>query len=111
MSDELRGWLSNELKQQGWSYRELGRRADISNALVSRIMTGDMPPSADFCIKVAQALGESPVLVLVLAGILPPQAPDDDSTLQETVELLRNLPPEQRQQALDYIRFLYQNRR
>jgi hypothetical protein len=46
-----------------------------------------------------------------LAGILPPQESSDDSTISELIELARNLPPDERQQALDYIRFLYQKRR
>lgn len=76
---------------------------------MSRVVTGDMPPSADFCIKVAQALGESPEKLLRLAGILPSASEDD--TLQELIELARSLPPEDRQQLLDYVRFLYQRRK
>lgn len=104
-------WLVNELGRRRWSHSELARRAGLSQVQVSGVIAGQRSPGCEFCIKVAQALGESPVLVLVLAGILPPQAPGDDSTIQETVELLRNLPPEERLQALDYIRFLYQKRR
>lgn len=70
------------------------------------MLAGNVPPSADFCIKAAQALGESPIKLLRLAGILPP-APDD-ATLQELTELAGNLPPEQRREALRYIRYLYQ---
>ena len=69
-----------------------------------------MPVSADFCIKVAQTLDVQPEMVLRLGGILPPTSPaspSDDKTLQELVELARNLEPEDKQQVLDYIRFLY----
>lgn len=104
-------WLVNELGRRRWSHSELARQAGLSQVQVSGVIAGQRSPGCDFCIKVAQALGESPVLVLVLAGILPPQEPGDDSTIQELVELARNLPRDQRQQALDYISFLYQNRR
>lgn len=111
MSDELRAWLSRELDQRTWSYRELARRADISNALVSRIMSSDMKASPDFCIKVAQALGETPEKLLRLAGILPSTPTSEDDTLQELIELARSLPPEDREELLKYARFRYQQRR
>lgn len=106
MSDELRAWLSSELEKRGWSYRELARRADISNALVSRTLSGDMKASPDFCIKVAIALGEPPEKLMRLAGIL--SGSEDDPTLREAIDLLRNLPPSQYKEALRFLRFLYQ---
>jgi transcriptional regulator with XRE-family HTH domain len=114
MSEALRLWLSQELDRRGWSHRELARRGNISHSLVSKTIAGDMPASADFCIKVAQTLEASPEMVLRLAGILPPTfpaSPSDDKMLQELVELARNLEPEDKQQVLDYIRFLYQKRK
>jgi len=68
-----------------------------------------MPPSADFCIKIAFALDTPPETVLKLAGILPPgppASPTDSATLQTLVELARTLPPEQQEQLLAYCRFL-----
>lgn len=108
MSDELRAWLSKELEKRHWSQRELARQSGISQPLVSQTLSGDVPPSADFCIKVAQALGEAPEKVLRMAGILPP-ALEDDPTLAEIQDLVRNLPPSQRKDVLRYIRFLFQN--
>lgn len=111
MSDRLKSWLTDELKRLGWSYRELARQANISNALVSRTLSGDMSPSADFCIKIAQALEVSPEYLLRLAEILPPEMNiSDDATTQEITELLKHLTPEQRQEALNYIKYLSQQR-
>ena len=113
MSEGLTVWLSQEIARRGWSHTELAKKASVSRPLVSRILSGDMPASADFCIKVAQALGESPEKVLRLAGILPaapPATPTDDSILQELVELARNLPSKDRKELLKYARFRYQQR-
>lgn len=107
MSDELRAWISQEKDRRGWSYRELARRAGISQSLVSRTVSGEVPPSADFCIRIAQALGEAPEKVLRLAGILP--ASDNDPTLTELQDTVKNLPKKKRKQALDYLRFLLQS--
>lgn len=106
MSDELRAWISEELERRHWSHRELARQSDLSNSLVSKTLSGKMSVSITFCYKVAQALAESPEKLLRLAGILPPTS--EDATLQELIDLARNLPPDQRKEALRYLRFLYQ---
>ncbi|MCL4300562.1 MAG: helix-turn-helix transcriptional regulator [Anaerolineae bacterium] len=104
-------WLAEETKERGWSYRELARRAGISQSLISKILSGDTKPSINFCNKIAHALGESPEKVLRLAEILPSsQASNDDSILAELQDIVKNLPPGQRKEALRYLRFLYQNK-
>lgn len=107
MSDELRVWLSEELEQRHWSHRELARRTGLSQSSVSKTLSGERSASINFCNKIAHALGESPEKVLRLAGILP-TALEDDPTLREAIDLLRNLPPSQYKEALRFLRFLYQ---
>jgi transcriptional regulator with XRE-family HTH domain len=110
MSDKLRTWLSKELEKRRWSHGELARLSGISRPLISQVLAGDVTPSADFCIKVAQALNEAPEKVLRLTGILPSHpTSDDDSILAELHDLVENLPPQRRKQALDFLRFLYQS--
>ncbi len=110
MSDELRIWLSQELKRRGWSYRELSRRAGISQALISRILGDNLPPSADFCLKISKTLDEPPEKLLRLANILPAEFLDD-TVLQELVDIAKNLPPEDLQDLLKYARFRFQQER
>lgn len=111
MSDVLRAWISQEIERRDWSHRALARQSGLSNSLVSKTLSGKLPPSADFCIKVAQALGEAPEKVLRLAGILPTSPASDDSTLQELTDLARNLAPEDQKEILEYVRFRYQRRK
>lgn len=107
----FREWLAHEMTRRGWSHSELSRQANISRPLISQVLAGDVAPSADFCIKVAVALQESPVLVLVKAELLPSgNESGDDSTVQELLEMIRSLPADQRQNLLNYVRFLYQTR-
>lgn len=105
MSEELRAWLAQELNRRKWSQRELARQAEVSQTFISQVLSGDAPPSVNFCHKIAQALNTPPETVLRLAGILPAPT-SEDSTLQELIDLARSLPPAERQQALDFIRFL-----
>jgi transcriptional regulator with XRE-family HTH domain len=109
MVDKLTTWLSKEMEQRGWSHRELARRAGVSQTAVSGTLSGERKAGCDFCIKIAYALGESPEKVLRLAGILPSPPASDDSTLAELHDLIQNLPPAQRKEALRYLKFLYQS--
>lgn len=108
MSEGLRQWLTEELERRKWSHRELARQTGFSQSFVSKTLAGERNPSVDFCIKIAQTLDETPEKILRLAGILPAAPAADDSTLQELIELARNLPPEDRQELLKYARFRYQ---
>lgn len=112
MSDTLRLWLSQELDRRGWSHREFARRTGYSQSFVSKTLSGERRISVKFCTKAAEALGESPDTLLRLAGILPPTSPaspSDNPTLQEIVELARNLPLKQLKELLRYTRYLYQS--
>ena len=102
MEDSLGAWLANELDKRKWSHNELGRQADISQPVISRVIAGDRKAGADFCVKVAQTLGEPPEKLLRLAGILPPIPDENDSVLQELAEIIRYLSPSQRREALRY---------
>ena len=108
METEFLNWLSNELKQRSWSYRELARRAGLSQSLMSRTLTGKRDVDLDFCVSVANALEEPPEKLFRLAGILPSQS-ENDPTLSEIQEIVKNLSPQRRDEVLRYIRFLYKN--
>jgi hypothetical protein len=71
-----------------------------------------MTPSADFCIKIGQALGEAPEKMLRLADILPQggSPSDDDPTVKDIIEILHSMTSEQREEVRRYTRYVYQNR-
>lgn len=74
VDNKLSTWLVNQLNDRNWSHRELGRRAGVSGAAVSRVISGEQNPGADFCAKIAKALGESPDKIFRLAGLLLPES-------------------------------------
>ncbi|MBE7549463.1 MAG: helix-turn-helix transcriptional regulator [Anaerolineales bacterium] len=111
MSSNLNTWLKKQLEQRHWSHNELARRADLSQAAISSVLKDKRNAGADFCIKIAHALGESPEKVLRLAGILPPVPVADDPILQEIIDTLSPMSSEQRKEALEYIRYLRQRRK
>jgi transcriptional regulator with XRE-family HTH domain len=113
MSESLRVWVTSELNRLNWTHEQLAEKAGVSRGTVSNVLRGDMPPSADFCIKIAPALDTPPEQVLRLAGLLPPPGSSrnpDDPELQQLIELIKTLPQEKRQQLSEYVRFLLQSR-
>lgn len=75
-------------------------------------MTGRQNPGLDFCLKVAQALDETPDRVLRLAGLLPPLAGSlGEAELQEMAEMLKYLEDEERQLVFDFARWRLQEQR
>ena len=108
--NNFRVWLSQELKQRHLSQRELARQAGVSSPLVVRVLSGDMPASADFCIKVAAVLNINPIDTLIMADIFPSDVilplSQDDPLAQELLNIFAQLTPLQRQNLLEFARFL-----
>ena len=100
MVDELGEWLNAELERRSWSMSELGRRAGYSSTQVSNVINGTAKPTAEFTIRVANALDEDAVNLLRMAEILPalpPAASEEEKALYLFRQIRR---PEQREAAL-----------
>ena len=68
---EFVDWLDGRLRDLGWSYRELARRAGVSPSGVSVVVREQGNPGAEFCLRVSVALNEAPTKVFRIAGLLP----------------------------------------
>jgi transcriptional regulator with XRE-family HTH domain len=64
-------WLVEELRQRGWPQAEFARRAGISSASVSRVISGETGPGDDFIAGTARALDLPAERVMRLVGKLP----------------------------------------
>lgn len=71
MQDEFVGWLLSEITRQGWPQAEFARRAGLSPATVSRVLSGENRPGDDFIAGTARAFGLPPEEVMRRAGKLP----------------------------------------
>jgi transcriptional regulator with XRE-family HTH domain len=109
MSNNFITWLTDEIVSRGWSNSELARRAGISPAAISMVMSGQNRPGNEFCLGIARALGIPPEDIFRKAGLLPdlPYGPLDQMTLQELHDLMRNLTPRDRRDVLEYARMRY----
>lgn len=82
----------------------------MSQSYVSDVLNGKKSPSVDFCLKLAEALGETPEEVLRIAEVLPPLPDESDPALVEAIEILRQFSPSKRRDALKYLRFLRESK-
>lgn len=107
--EEFVSWLNQELESRGWSYSELARRADVSQSMVSKVMSFNASPGLDFCIGIANAFHTTTETVLRKAGILPSLPYDqlEDMNLKELYDLMRNLTPRDRLEVMEYARLRY----
>lgn len=100
----FREWLLNELKIKGWTQAELSRRAGVSRASVSLVLSEDRSIGHDLAIAIAHALNISPITVFRKAGLLPDgggenvsfadwefllnqMSPEDEAELRQIAEL------------------------
>jgi transcriptional regulator with XRE-family HTH domain len=102
-------WLTAKLKKNGWSNNELARRAGLSSAAVSQVMTGRQNPGVEFCLGVSDALNEAPTRVFRLAGLLP-ENPDADEVLEDVVFYYARMTPDARQSLRTVARALAQEK-
>lgn len=108
MASQIRQWLKDKIQDKGWSVRELARRADIAHTTVSRVMTGKLEPTWDFCAAIAGPLGESPIRLFILAGLLTNGNGNNETNYQALLQVARRMSPDQRREVLHFALFLLQ---
>ena len=86
-------WLQTELNKRQWTQAELARRANTTDATLSRIISGTRQAGPDAALAIARALKEPPERVFRLAGLLPPGPSSEQmQEIRELAELLGSLP-------------------
>jgi len=103
-------WLILEVEKRGWSYRELGRRAELSASTISKVITGASLAGKDFCTGVARALGFPPELVFRKAGLLPPTT-DVPATVTQVAYLVAQLDESDQHDVIAMIEALLERRK
>lgn len=95
---DFRDWLLQTLEEQGISQSELARRAGVSRAAISDIISGRRGIGKDAATSIARALKIPPETVFRVAGILPPD-PSQDPWVRDVMNKLDKLKPPQRKMA------------
>jgi len=98
-------WLIDELRLREMSQADLARKSNLTTGGVSNLINQVRKPNPETCIAIARALNIPPETVFRKAGILQTDKEKDELT-EEAEFLLKQLPDFQRRQAIDFIRFL-----
>jgi transcriptional regulator with XRE-family HTH domain len=96
-------WLYEELRKREWKPADLARKAGTSKSVISRVLNRERVPSPETLDIIAHALGLPPETVYRAAGLLPPLTPTMEDT-EEVLYLLAQLPPEERQEIIEFMR-------
>lgn len=101
-------WLELELTARNWKPADLAARANVAQATISNILNNNREVGHRTALAIAKALNVPPDYVYRQAGILPDTAgPERDPSFQEILDIMRNLPPEERREILDYALYRY----
>lgn len=105
LMDIFSEWLNTQVSARGWSYRELGRRSDLSVAAISDVINQKTNPTWNFCLGISHALGESPEKIFRLAGLLP-SLPDPVAEEREMIHIIRHMSADTRSLIFTMLRSL-----
>lgn len=98
-------WLQNELRERQLSQAELARQAKVSRGAISHIINGSRQVGTEICEGIARAFKLPPEDVYRIAGLLPAEGKNDTRD-NELVYLFKLLPESEKQQVLDYVRYI-----
>lgn len=112
MDDGFLKWLAEEMNTRRWKPGDLAREADLSQSMISYVLSEQRNPGPDFCLGIAKAFAVPPELVFRRAGLLPalPGSADrisEDVTLVDLVDLMRRLTPGERREVYEYAAWRY----
>lgn len=97
-------WLVAEMDTRGWSQSELARRAEVSPAAISDVLSGRRNIGKELATAIAKGLKVPESLVFQKAGFLPP-----DKTHSEEVEQIiheaEGMSKDEQLELLSYIRW------
>lgn len=71
MNDSFSDWLIDQLNMHGWSYREFGRRIDVSNTHATNLAHGTAKADPETLQRIASVFNVPVELVFRKAGLLP----------------------------------------
>jgi transcriptional regulator with XRE-family HTH domain len=101
----LAQWIVQELEQRSWRAADLAHRSGITEATLSRILSGKRKAGPEVCAALADAFQAPAEQVFRIAGLLP-SVPDTVEQEDEALGLFRRLDAPMRQIALGILRTL-----
>ena len=108
--DDFGVWLLDQINERGWTQAELARRAKVSRAAISLILSEGRRPGHEVSAAIARAFNIPPEQVFQAAGILEYKSPTTDQ-LDELMHLAVQLTDADRDLLIDTARMLLERER
>jgi transcriptional regulator with XRE-family HTH domain len=75
-------WLQAEMDRRGWSQSDCARSANLNRAVINKLLNGKSKPQPPTLAAIARALKIPVEIAYRAAGLLPPSADGDDTTVE-----------------------------
>jgi transcriptional regulator with XRE-family HTH domain len=109
MKEMLNQWIIDKLNAHNMSMRELGRRANVPQSNLSKILSGKQEASLDVYIRIAQAFDA--VLEMLRVAEIVPIGETEELSLSEWMEIGKQLTPDERLEVMEYALYRKERRR
>jgi len=90
-------WLQEQLDAREWRPTDLARKANLSDATVSRILKGERQADIDTLMGFAFAFNISPMAIIRKAFIFPETEKEDEVNWEDWKHLLNQMTPQEEQ--------------
>lgn len=104
-------WLENEMKVRHWRPVNLAQASGLSQATLGNVLSGRRSVGTNVAVAIAKGLGVPADHVFRKAGLLPSitlPPPDRDPTIQEILDITKQLDANDREELLAYAKLRYQ---
>lgn len=100
-------WIDEIRQKKGMSWREIERQGGVANGTISRRFKERAQPTVGNCEALAATLHLPSREVLIKAKLIDAALRDlEDATLQQVVEIMKQLSPDARVKVSEYASFL-----
>jgi transcriptional regulator with XRE-family HTH domain len=97
-------WLLAEIGSRQWSQSELARRAEVSPAAISDVISGRRNIGSDLATAIARGLNIKTDIVFRAAGLLPP-VPGVSEEIEQILHEIDGMSSDEKAEILSYIRW------
>ena len=103
---KLREWLSERVREDKLSHRELARELRMSHTKVSTFLSGQELAGFEFCLAIAKLYHRDPLFILSMGGLVSSYSGENDPSIDEVTQIMHEFDESERHLILEAIRGL-----
>jgi hypothetical protein len=103
--ESLSDYITARAREIGYNSVSLSEALGFGRSYINAVIHGQFLPSRSRCQQIAEFFGDSPNIILRLAGYYQP-LPDEDDVILRVADIASSLPENLRGDLLDYAEYL-----